>query len=216
MGSKKFRAPRLPNAPPEYSRSYFDNFFSLLSTYFNQLDSSSPQQAESYTADNFYGPTTGLTCLHNTFVSTVSQSIGAPTTSQLVELSSAATTYGITLESGNRLVVQVEGTYELTYSLQLCSTSAHSETIDVWVKKNGTDVAYSNRKHLTAHRRSGSIPSYNNALHTIIISVAVGDYLQLVWYPSETTVTLSNVGVGSSPTVPATHSVVINTKFISA
>jgi hypothetical protein len=55
MALVKFRAPAIPLPPNEYNRSQFDEIFRALRLYFNQLDSLTPNQADSYRADNFFG-----------------------------------------------------------------------------------------------------------------------------------------------------------------
>ena len=57
MALTKFRAAPLPNPPPEYDPHYIRQLIRVLETYFSQLDSLSPNQAQSYRADNFYGGT---------------------------------------------------------------------------------------------------------------------------------------------------------------
>jgi len=55
MALEKFRAPAIPLPPDEYNRQQFDEIFRALRIYFNQLDSLTPNQANSYRADNFFG-----------------------------------------------------------------------------------------------------------------------------------------------------------------
>jgi hypothetical protein len=55
MALEKFRAPNLPLPPREYNREQFDEILRALRLYFNQLDSLTPNQAQSYRADQFIG-----------------------------------------------------------------------------------------------------------------------------------------------------------------
>jgi hypothetical protein len=55
MAFTGFRAPALPLPPNDYNRQQFDELFRALRIYFNLLDSLTPQQAQSYRADNFFG-----------------------------------------------------------------------------------------------------------------------------------------------------------------
>jgi hypothetical protein len=50
-----FRAPALPLPRQEYDRQQMDQLINALRLYFNQLDSLTPQQANSYRADEFIG-----------------------------------------------------------------------------------------------------------------------------------------------------------------
>jgi len=50
-----FRAPALPLPREQYDRQQMDQLINALRLYFNQLDSLTPQQANSYRADEFIG-----------------------------------------------------------------------------------------------------------------------------------------------------------------
>jgi len=55
MALTKFRVSPLPNPPTEYDPRYVRQVIRVLENYFSQLDSRTPNYAESYTADFFYG-----------------------------------------------------------------------------------------------------------------------------------------------------------------
>lgn len=55
MALEKFQAPALPVPPVEYDQRYHTDLIRILRLYFNQLDSLTPNQANSYRADYFYG-----------------------------------------------------------------------------------------------------------------------------------------------------------------
>jgi hypothetical protein len=55
MALTKFRAAPLPNPPAEYDAQHIRQLIRVLENYFSQLDSKTPNYAESYTADAFYG-----------------------------------------------------------------------------------------------------------------------------------------------------------------
>ena len=55
MALERFRASPLPIPPAEYSPEHFRQLIRVIELYFSQLDSLTPNQAESYRANNFYG-----------------------------------------------------------------------------------------------------------------------------------------------------------------
>ncbi len=55
MALDKFRAPPLVYPPVQYSQEYMAQTIRTLEIYFNQLDSATPNHAETYTATYFYG-----------------------------------------------------------------------------------------------------------------------------------------------------------------
>lgn len=57
MAMEKFRFGALPIPPVEYSPEHLRQAFRILELYFDQLDSQTPRQAQSYRADRFIGGT---------------------------------------------------------------------------------------------------------------------------------------------------------------
>ena len=55
MALVRFKASPLPNAPATYDPQYIRQLIRALEIYFSQLDSLAPNQAQSYTADQFIG-----------------------------------------------------------------------------------------------------------------------------------------------------------------
>jgi hypothetical protein len=55
MALDKFRAAPLPNPPAQWDPQYGRQLIRVLETYFSQLDSNTPNHAQSYTADTFSG-----------------------------------------------------------------------------------------------------------------------------------------------------------------
>ena len=55
MALTKFRAAPLPNAPAQYDAQYMRQVIRVIENYFSQLDSNTPNYAQSYTADYFSG-----------------------------------------------------------------------------------------------------------------------------------------------------------------
>jgi hypothetical protein len=55
MALDKFRAAPIPNPPSEYDAQYMRQVIRVIETYFSQLDSRTPNNAQQYTADTFNG-----------------------------------------------------------------------------------------------------------------------------------------------------------------
>jgi hypothetical protein len=71
MALDKFKAAPLPNAPAQYDPQYIRQIIRVLETYFSQLDSRTPNNAQKYTADEFVGGTFTGTSVNATSVSTI-------------------------------------------------------------------------------------------------------------------------------------------------
>jgi hypothetical protein len=55
MAMERFRASPLPNPPPEYDPQYLRQLIRVIEIYFSQLDSLTPNHAQSYRANILYG-----------------------------------------------------------------------------------------------------------------------------------------------------------------
>jgi len=55
MALDNFRAPPLPAPPAQWDAQYMRQLIRALETYFSQLDSRTPNNAEKYTAETFHG-----------------------------------------------------------------------------------------------------------------------------------------------------------------
>ena len=61
MALDRFRASPLPNPPSQYDPQYMRQVIRVIETYFSQLDSNTPNNAQKYTADTFQVNTSAVT-----------------------------------------------------------------------------------------------------------------------------------------------------------
>jgi len=121
----------------------------------------------------------------------------------------------------SRIVVSHEGIYQFTFSLQFKSTANSTELVDVWFRKNGTDIAASNSQFSMPPRKSAGVPSALIAVTPYMVSLAANDYVEIMWNSSATTTSLSALAAktfsaGNNPAIPATPSAIVAVQFISA
>lgn len=55
MALDRFKAAPIPNPPSQYDPQYMRQVIRVIETYFSQLDSRTPNNAQQYTADTFNG-----------------------------------------------------------------------------------------------------------------------------------------------------------------
>jgi hypothetical protein len=121
----------------------------------------------------------------------------------------------------SRIVVAHEGIYQFTFSLQFQSTANSTEIVDVWFRKNGTDIAASNSQFSMPPRKSAGVPSALIAVTPYMVSLAANDYVEIMWNSSATTTSLAALAAktysaGNNPAIPATPSAIVAVQFISA
>lgn len=227
MALKLFRAAPLPAPPLEWDAQYMRQFIRVLEIYFSQLDSNTPNYAQSYTADDFYGSGVGIHVPYNQFYSLADQSTAAVDLSAAVQLENTSFTNGISIAGTNdtEITFSEPGIYKVTYSLSFKNTTNEHQDIDIWYRYNDgvttTDIANSNSKFTIPARKATGDPSYLIAVTAYTIEVAnAGDFVELVWAATSTSVTLEHLpaktySAGVNPAIPATPSAIVQADFVS-
>jgi len=115
---------------------------------------------------------------------------------------------GVTLVSGSRITVPVDGKYNLQFSAQYKNTDNAQQDATVWLRINGSDLANSATQYTIPARKSASIFGYGVAALTFLLDLNANDYVEIYWVPTSTTVTLEHLPVSVTPAFPAIPSVI--------
>lgn len=220
MALSKFRAAPLPNPPAQWDPQYMRQVIRVLETYFSQLDSNTPNYAQTYTADYFYGSGIHLSFPYGQFSSNTDQTAAAVDTAYAITYDQSDFLDGVTLSSGSHLTVPTGGIYKVTYSLQLKNTTNDVQDVDIWLRKNGSDIANTNSKFSLPARKSTGSASHLIAATPIMIQLAANDFIQVMWHVTDTGVSMEHfpaVGAvgGVTPAIPATPSAFVQVEFVS-
>ena len=287
MALEKFKAAPLPNPPADYDPQYVRQLIRVIEIYFSQLDSFTPNQAQSYRADNFYGGdfsggtftadnvTTNtleansavinsldadridsqyidtnalhshnaevttimggsfyggyfygdgryLNTPYNQIISNSDQTAASVANAYAITYSTTDFPDGISVVSNSRITFAQPGIYNIVYSIQFKNTNNDLETIDVWLRQNGTDVANSNTRFAIPARKSTGDPSYLVAVTPIMVDITTANhYVEIMWRVSNTAVTIEQLPAvtaspGVTPAIPATPSVIVGVTHVSA
>jgi hypothetical protein len=232
MALTKFRASPLPNPPSEYDPQYIRQVIRVLETYFSQLDSKTPNFAESYTADDFFGGRlhgdgSEVYVPYNQFYSMLDQSAAAIDIAYPVKLENTVFTNGIYISGvdDTRITFSKAGIYTITFSLAFQNTTNAVQTVDVWFRFNdGTgvvDVPDSNSRFTISARKAAGVPSYLIATTAFTGFAPAPDvYVELVFRVSDTAVNMEHLdavtfSAGVTPAIPATPSAIVQANFVS-
>jgi hypothetical protein len=126
-------------------------------------------------------------------------------------LNNTAESNGVSIVSNSRITFTYAGTYNVQFSAQLDRTNSGSDTVEIWLRKNGVDVANSGGSvamdgGVAASRR---VPSWN-----YVLTVAAGDYLELMWLTTDTHIRLLAQSASTSPAHPEIPSVIITAQQV--
>ena len=148
---------------------------------------------------------------YGTFVSTSNQANGGATTANAVNFdSSPAIANGISVTSGNQITFANAGIYEITYELAFINSTGGNPTITTWFAQQGTNITNSTCDFVL--QGGANQPQIIN--QTFIVNVTAGQYIQIYWACSSTTISLTYQPALTNPTRPASPSAILNAVFV--
>jgi hypothetical protein len=200
--------PELPVSGIAYSGQLVNQTNGILRTFFTRLTSN---------LRALFGPRGGqyLNTPYGSFQDSTDQTAANTTTAYAITFDTTDFSNGVTLSNSSRLNVTQSGLYNVQFSIQLKNTTNDSQDADVWFRKNGTDIANSNSRFGLAQRKAAGDPYHMIGALNFFVDLNGGDYLQLMWRVSNTGVSIEHYVSGTSPTRPATPSVIATLSFVS-
>ena len=231
-----FRAPALPLPPPNYNPQQQTELLRALRLYFNLLDSFTPQQAQSYKADQFIGGSfegstikgtaiqggtlagfgNGLEVPYALIMSDEDQDSLGTTSENIVTLNRVIFSDGITVEDGSKIRFAYPGQYLVTARFQFANHGNAAQEFEIWVKNTGVNYPLSNTRFDIPARKSLSIYSHVTANISSIFTVTNEEYLEFAWWSDGADMYIEHYAAGTSPTRPEIASVIVTVTFVSA
>lgn len=202
------KSPTLPLAPVQYHQQYQDQLNNILRLYFNQVDSLISQLR--------VGNTSTVSLPNGAFQDSTTQTAANTTTAYPITFNTTDYSNGVTLESSSRLKVTYAGRYNVQFSIQLENTTNAPVDIDIWFRKNGTDVSASNSRYGLSARKNIGDPFHVIATVNLLIDLQANDYVQLVWCTGDVGAQIAAYAAGTNPTRPSVPSVITTVTFVSA
>jgi hypothetical protein len=203
------RSPNLSNAAQVYQPQFFDQVFRQFRVYFNEIDNF---------LSNISGPYGGdyLTFSYGSFYDTTDQTAANTTTAYAVSFNSTDISQQVSIASSSQITFDVAGTYNIQFSIQLSNSTNDTQDVDIWFRLNGSNIANSNSRYGLPARKSSGDPSHTIAVVNFLIAVAVGDYVQIMWRPSDTGVKIEYHSTSATPDRPAVPSAIVTVTRVSA
>ena len=202
-------APPTLGYPTEvYERRHFNENNGALTVYFKKL---------SFVLGSLFGPRGGrfMNNPHGAFQDSTNQTAANTTTAYAVTFNTTDFSNGVTIASGSRITVADAGIWNLQFSIQFTNTTNASQDVDVWFRVNGTNVANSNSRFGFAPRKGAGDPFHIIAAMNYFVSLNATDYVQIMWRPTDTGVSIEQYAAGTSPTRPAVPSAIVTMSFVS-
>ena len=208
---QQLEAPSMPSLgyPPEgYERRHFNENNSALNNYLRKVTS---------VLGSLFGPRGGkfMNNPYGAFQDSTDQTAANTTTAYAVTLNTTDFSNGVTIASGSRLTVADAGIWNCQFSIQFKNTTNDTQDVDIWFRKNGTDIDNSNSRFALPPRKSSGDPSHLIAALNFFASMDSTDYLEIMWRVSDVGVSIEHYAAGTSPTRPAVPSAIATMSFVS-
>jgi hypothetical protein len=124
------------------------------------------------------------------------------------------------LSNGNRINFRNSGKYAIQFSIQVVNSTNDVHSLDIWFKKNGSNIAKSNSKFGIKQRKSSGQPSQLIAATMVFFDITAGDYIQLAWRPTDIGVSFEHfaavaASAGVTPAIPETPTCFVTVQYIA-
>ena len=191
-----------------YERRHFNENNGALTVYFKKL---------SFVLGSLFGPRGGrfMNNPYGAFQDSTDQVAANTTTAYPVTFNTTDFSNGVTIASSSRITVADAGIWNLQFSIQFTNTTNSSQDVDVWFRVNGTNVANSNSRFGFAPRKGVGDPFHIIAAMNYFVSLNATNYVEIMWRPTDTGVSIEQYAAGTSPTRPAVPSAIVTMSFVS-
>lgn len=152
---------------------------------------------------------------YGAFQDSTDQTAGSITTAYAMTYNTTDYSEGVTLASGSRITAGYSGLYNLQFSAQFVNTDSAIQDVDVWFRKNGSDIANSNSR-FSVPNRHGSVDGHLIAGLNFFVALEKNEYVEIMWATTSTTVSIQQLPTQTSPTRPATPSVIATMSYLSS
>jgi hypothetical protein len=200
--------PDLPNPQDKYERLTVAQTNASLRTYFTKV-SNFLQNIASPRGARF------LNAPYGAFQDSTDQTAANTTTAYAITFDTTDFANGVTLSNSSRINVSQDGLYNIQFSIQFKNTTNDTQDVEVWFKKNGTNVDKSNSRFGLSARKSAGDPSHLIGALNFFVNLTTNDYIELMWRVSDVGVSIEAYGTNTSPTRPAIPSVILTASFVS-
>lgn len=151
------------------------------------------------------------------FYDSITQTLSAPNTATPVILrdTDSTATNGISIVSDgtnlSRITFVNSGNYNILFSAQLANSGGTAQTVDFWLRKNGSTAA-ANIPNTNGKIQLQGNANYLMAAWNYFVTVNAGDYIQLVWAATSTNVTM--VAAAANGLHPETPSIIVTANIV--
>lgn len=151
---------------------------------------------------------------YGSFQDTTTQTIASTTTAYAMTFNTVDYSNGVNVVSNSRLTVSNYGIYNIQFSGQFANADTSIHDIDIWIAKNGTNVALS-KGQVSVPNSHGGVDGHILPAWNYFIELNAGDYVELMWQASSTQVSMISLPTATSPARPAAASIIATVQYVA-
>lgn len=146
----------------------------------------------------------------------VSQLTGTDGSTGTYQVSASQTVASATITGTckSKLKAEIAGVYNVQFSVQFVNTDSNIHDTDIWLRKNGTNVADTNSQ-FSIPNKHGSVDGHLIGALNLFIDLAAGEYIELMWSTTDNSTTIQYLAAQTGPVRPATPSVIVTMDLVS-
>jgi hypothetical protein len=135
----------------------------------------------------------GVIGLHGSFIDTTDQPLVSTAAAQPILIGTTLENRGVSITSGSRITFELAGTYKILASLQLTNLGNVISEVNIFFRKNGSDIANSNTRIDLEPRKSIGTPYHDCFAIEFQLTVADNDYVEIWWAATHPDITLETI-----------------------
>ena len=150
------------------------------------------------------GVQVGPQSYYGSFYSTQDQTNAGATSVNKMTYNTTDFSNGISIVSNSRITMANAGIYNIQFSAQFDKTDSGDDTVQIWLCKNGSNIANTNTEMTLVGNNGKHVAAWN-----FFVNAAAGDYFEICWHSSDTEVFINYIAAATTPTRPAIPSVIL-------
>lgn len=151
---------------------------------------------------------------YGAFQDSTDQVAANTTTAYPMTFNSTDYSNGVSVVSNSRLTVKSYGIYNIQFSAQLVNTDSSIHDMDIWFRKNGTNIAASNSRYSVPNSHGG-VDGHTIAALNYYIELNANDYIEIMWATDDIAVSIQQLATRTSPDTPSTPSVIATMQYVA-
>ena len=148
----------------------------------------------------------GTTGYYGAFSDYTNQTAAAINTGYPMRLGTTDLNNEVTIQSNSRITFNFAGKYNLQWSAQFVNVGTQEHDVNIWLRRNGTDILGSTGRVSVASSHGGVdghvLPAWN-----YVVEADANDYYEFVWSTNSTQVSI--VSLPATAFAPSTASVIV-------